>query len=104
MVELSVVIPARNEVGNIAPLVAEIRAALDGLLAYEILYVDDGSNDATAAEVAGVATQTPQLRLLRHARSCGQSAAIRTGVVDFILPLDEIPAALMSLVGGAAPD
>jgi dolichol-phosphate mannosyltransferase len=80
MVELSVVIPAKNEVGNIAPLVAEIRAALDGLLAYEVLYVDDGSNDATAAEIAGVATQTPQLRLLRHARSCGQSAAIRTGV------------------------
>ena len=41
--DLSVVIPVRNEAGNIAPLVAEIAAALDGVAAYEIVYVDDGS-------------------------------------------------------------
>jgi dolichol-phosphate mannosyltransferase len=78
--DLSVVIPAKDEGDNVAPLIAEIRAALDGLLKYEIVYVDDGSGDATAAEVVRLQMQTPHLRLLRHGRNCGQSAAIRTGV------------------------
>lgn len=78
--DLSIVIPVKNEAPNIAPLVAEICAALDGLVAYEILYVDDGSSDGTAEEVRRLAATTPQLRLIRHARSCGQSAAIRSGV------------------------
>jgi dolichol-phosphate mannosyltransferase len=78
--ELSVVIPVRNEAENIAALVGEVRAALDGLCAYEIVYVDDGSTDGTAAEILRLTPQAPQLRLLRHAQSCGQSAAIRTGV------------------------
>jgi dolichol-phosphate mannosyltransferase len=78
--DLSIVIPVRNEAGNVAPLVAEIRAALGAGAAYEIVYVDDGSTDATAAEIAGLAAAGAPVRLVRHARSCGQSAAIRTGV------------------------
>ena len=78
--ELSVVIPVRNESGNIAPLVEEVVAALDGLAAYEIVYVDDGSSDATAAEVRSLQRSLAQLRLVRHRTSCGQSAAIRSGV------------------------
>jgi len=78
--DLSVVIPAKNEAENVAPLVAEIRAALDGRLAYEIIYVDDGSSDATAAAVMALAPAVPALRLLRHGRSHGQSAAIHSGV------------------------
>jgi len=78
--DLSVVIPVRDEAANVAPLVAELRAALDGLLDYEILYVDDGSEDGTAAEVARLQAEAPHLRLLRHRRGCGQSAAIRSGV------------------------
>ncbi|HTZ79884.1 MAG TPA: glycosyltransferase family 2 protein [Stellaceae bacterium] len=78
--ELSVVIPARNEAPNVAPLVAEIRRALDGKLDYEIVYVDDGSSDATAAEIRRLAGGFPRLRLLRHQKSCGQSMAVRTGV------------------------
>jgi dolichol-phosphate mannosyltransferase len=78
--DLSVVIPVRNEAPNIAPLVAEIRAALDRGFDYEIIYVDDGSGDDTVAMIRGLAQDFPRLRLLRHARSCGQSAAIRTGV------------------------
>jgi dolichol-phosphate mannosyltransferase len=72
--EISVVVPARNEAGNIAPLVAEIRAALAGE-AFEIVYVDDGSSDTTWAELAAAG-----VRALRHATSCGQSAAIATGI------------------------
>jgi dolichol-phosphate mannosyltransferase len=78
--ELSIVIPVRNEAANIAPLVAEIRAALDGAVAYEIVYVDDGSSDGTAAEIGRLAASFGALRLLRHAQGAGQSAAIRTGV------------------------
>jgi dolichol-phosphate mannosyltransferase len=78
--DLSVVIPVRNEAENIAPLVAEIRAALDGRLEYEIVYVDDGSRDGTAAALAALAAGFPRLRVIRHDASYGQSAAIRTGV------------------------
>ncbi len=78
--DLSVVIPVKNEAGNIAPLVAEIAAALDRRLDYEILYVDDGSDDGTVAEIRAQQSFCPQLRLVRHAGSCGQSAAIRSGV------------------------
>jgi dolichol-phosphate mannosyltransferase len=78
--DLSVVIPVKNEAGNIAPLVAEIAAALDRLVDYEIVYVDDGSTDATAAEIRDLRETMPRLRLVRHAKSAGQSAAIRSGV------------------------
>jgi dolichol-phosphate mannosyltransferase len=78
--DLSIVIPVRNEAGNIGPLVAEIRAALDGGAPYEIVYVDDGSTDSTLAELRALAAAGAPLRVVRHARSCGQSAAIRSGV------------------------
>ncbi|MCO6417565.1 glycosyltransferase family 2 protein [Siccirubricoccus sp. KC 17139] len=75
---LSVVIPVRNEAPNIPPLVAEIEAALAGV-AHEIVYVDDGSSDATPEALRAAAAGAP-LRHLRHRRSCGQSAAVVTGV------------------------
>ena len=80
LMDLSVVIPVRNEAGNIAPLTAEIAAALDGLVRYEIVYVDDGSDDGTLDELRQAQQSLPQLRIVRHAASCGQSAAIRSGV------------------------
>jgi dolichol-phosphate mannosyltransferase len=82
--DLSIVVPVRNEAENIAPLVAEIRAALaamePGAPAYEIVYVDDGSSDATAATIGALAAEFPALRMIRHDKSYGQSAAIRSGV------------------------
>jgi dolichol-phosphate mannosyltransferase len=79
--DLSIVIPVKNEAGNIAPLVAEIGAALEGAgVDYEIVYVDDGSTDATASEIARLQPANDRLRLIRHAESCGQSAAVRSGV------------------------
>lgn len=75
---LSVVIPMRNEAGNAAPLIAEIEAAL-AAIPHEILCVDDGSTDTTPEELRGAAATAP-LTILQHARSCGQSAAIVSGV------------------------
>jgi glycosyltransferase involved in cell wall biosynthesis len=77
---VSVVVPVRNEAGNIAPLVAEIEAACAALGAFEVVYVNDGSTDATPATLAGLASDRPWLRAVSHARSCGQSAAVRTGI------------------------
>jgi dolichol-phosphate mannosyltransferase len=83
---ISVVVPVRNEAGNVAPLVAEIAAALQGR-AFEIVYVDDGSQDATADELRGLMAHHPWLRQIRHAQSCGQSAAVRTGVAAARAPV-----------------
>lgn len=79
--KLSVVVPARDEAPNIVPLVGEIRRALEGRFDYEIICVDDGSEDRlpdalrAARAAAGV-----RLRVLRHERSCGQSTAVWNGV------------------------
>lgn len=70
----------RNEADNIAPLIEEITAALGGRWAYEIIYVNDGSTDATGERLATIMAQRDNLRQLRHAKSGGQSAAVRSGV------------------------
>ncbi len=77
---VSIVVPVRNEADNVEPLIAEIAAALDGRWAYEIIYVDDGSSDATPHRLATLRGRLPHLRQVRHEQSCGQSAAVRSGV------------------------
>lgn len=77
---VSVIVPVRNEAGNIEPLVTEIERALTPEGAFEIIYVNDGSTDGTGAELARLSATRPHLREIRHAESCGQSAAVRSGV------------------------
>ena len=77
---ISVVVPVKNEEGNVAPLIAEIAAALDGQN-FEILYVNDGSSDETPTILTNLRGTYPMLRVLHHAESRGQSAAIRSGVL-----------------------
>src|SRR5579864_6319703 len=79
-VAVSIVVPVRNEAENIVPLIDEIAAALDVRWAYEIIYVNDGSTDATAERLADAMKRRPNLRVVRHAVSTGQSAAVRSGV------------------------
>lgn len=77
---LSIVVPVRNEADNILPLLAEIYAALEGGGDFEVVYVDDGSSDATRDRLAEAMRRFPRLRVLAHRESCGQSAALMTGM------------------------
>jgi glycosyltransferase involved in cell wall biosynthesis len=77
---LSIVVPMRNEAENAGPLIEEIERACAELVPFEIICVDDGSSDGTASRLAELAAAHPHLRAFRHAASCGQSAAVRTGV------------------------
>lgn len=77
---LSLVIPAYNEAATVERAVAEAETALGRLFDdFEILIVDDGSRDATAAIVHGVRKAFAHTRLLRHSRNRGYGAALRTG-------------------------
>jgi dolichol-phosphate mannosyltransferase len=78
-VAISVVVPVKDEAGNVGPLAREIAAALEGR-AHEIIFIDDGSSDGTAQALTGLKTDIPGLRVLRHGRNLGQSRGIRTGV------------------------
>jgi len=78
--QLSVVVPVFNERDNVAPLVAEITAALRGRLDFEIVYVDDNSRDDTLAVLESQKLQVPELRVLHHVQQSGQSTAVRNGV------------------------
>jgi glycosyltransferase involved in cell wall biosynthesis len=110
---VSVVVPVRNEAGNIALLVAEIAKALQGHWTFEIVYVNDGSTDGTDAELKRLMALHPFLRRVRHKQSCGQSSAVRSGTMlaraPLVVTLDGdgqndpafIPAMLKALETGA---
>jgi dolichol-phosphate mannosyltransferase len=89
---VSIVVPARNESGNIAPLVKEIARVLDSYAPFEIVYVNDGSADGTEAELRFLMAEHSFLRQIKHALSCGQSAALRSGFAaaraDLVVTLD----------------
>ena len=78
--EISVVVPVFNERDNITPLVDEIVAALRGLVAFEILCVDDHSSDDTLAMLQALKAGVPELRVLHHVSQSGQSTAVRNGI------------------------
>lgn len=100
-IELSVIVPAYNEEGRLAP---GLRQALEYLARrgepYELLVVDDGSRDATARVAEAFAPQG--VRVVRHERNRGKGAAVRTGLLasrgrkvlvsdaDFSTPIEEI--------------
>ncbi len=77
----TVVVPMLNEAGNVEPMAREIAAACAPLGPFEAIFVNDGSTDATAERIAALRAEFPWLREVRHARPCGQSAALRSGVI-----------------------
>src|SRR5262245_19919257 len=77
---VSIVVPARNEADNIAPLVDEIADTLGKDVDFELIYVNDGSSDRTQAVLTELMASRPWLRQIKHDVSCGQSAAVSTGV------------------------
>jgi glycosyltransferase involved in cell wall biosynthesis len=85
MLDLSIVAPAHNEQDNVRPLVEEIVRFIEPLgLEYEIIIVDDGSTDNTAAALRELLVEQPRLRVIRMletpaGRGNGQSAAFHAG-------------------------
>jgi len=77
--DLTVLIPVFNEAGNVALLADEVAAALTPVCAFEIVFVDDGSTDATPAELAAARRKHANVRVIRHTRRAGKSAALATG-------------------------
>jgi glycosyltransferase involved in cell wall biosynthesis len=84
---VSVVVPVRNEADNVRPLTDEIAAALTGRWSFELIYVNDGSTDATEDALNALKAERPWLRQIKHTASCGQSAAVRSGVIAARAPL-----------------
>ncbi len=112
---LSVVVPVKNEQDNVEPLIREIAAALSGNTTFEIIYINDGSTDATQSRLLALKTGFPMLRVITHRASCGQSRAVTTGVTaaryEWIATLDgdgqndpaDIPALLAKLADPTQP-
>ena len=78
--DVSLVVPARDEAGNIGPLIAEIRGVLDAAgLSWELFVIDDGSTDGTGDDISIAAAADPRIVLIRHDRGLGKSAALMAG-------------------------
>lgn len=92
---LSVIFPIYNEEKNVRPLVGELVDALTSLPlpgSYELIAVDDGSNDATFDELRRLASGNQRLKVVRFARNFGQTAALAAGIRrasgDIIVTID----------------
>ncbi|MFK7954505.1 MAG: glycosyltransferase family 2 protein [Lysobacterales bacterium] len=89
--DLSIVIPVYNEVDNLDSLARQVFAALNGVIAYQLVIVDDGSADASQQELARLQSDFP-ITVVTHPANVGQSAAICSGVgaatAEWIATLD----------------
>lgn len=90
---LSLVLPAHNEAENIAVVVAQAACVLPAYVDdFEIVVVDDGSRDATAAILARLAEDEPRVKVVTHPRNRGYGAALTSGFAattgDFVMFMD----------------
>jgi glycosyltransferase involved in cell wall biosynthesis len=111
--EISVVLPAYNEVANVAPMVAALKAVLGPLGRAEIIFVDDGSSDSTLAVLRAVAAADETVRFVSFTRNFGHQAALRAGLryargravivmdADFEHPPELFPQLVAAWRGGA---
>jgi glycosyltransferase involved in cell wall biosynthesis len=114
MIDLSVLIPVFNEVDSVAPLHAELDGVLRPLpLAYELIFVDDGSTDGTTAQLEVIQRGDPEhVRVVFLRRNCGQTAALSAALDlargEILVPIDgdrqndpaDIPRLLKELEAG----
>jgi len=110
--DISIVLPAHNEAGNIAPMAAAIAQAMVGT-PHEIVFVNDGSADATLAAIRAAAAQNPAVRYVSFTRNFGHQAALRAGLrhargravilmdADFEHPVELIPQLIAAWREGA---
>lgn len=77
----SVVIAVLDEAENVAAVCDEVLREMERAGAFEIVFVDDGSTDATPDILQGIADADPRVRLVRHDHRCGKSQAVRSGVL-----------------------
>src|SRR6266700_2488857 len=77
--EISIVLPAHNEAGNIAPMAAAIAQVMALIGPYEIIFVDDGSSDGTLTALRAAA-RDPVVRYVSFTRNFGHQAALRAGL------------------------
>ncbi|WP_339743500.1 glycosyltransferase family 2 protein [uncultured Maricaulis sp.] len=113
--DISIVVPAYNEAGNVVPLAREIAAALKGRN-FEMVFVDDNSTDTTRAELVAAKDELPMLRVIGHRHNAGQSRSVRTGVMhargaiigtldgDGQNPPDGLPIVIDALMRPDAPE
>jgi dolichyl-phosphate beta-glucosyltransferase len=112
-VDLSIVIPAYNEERIIADTLRTVATHLSTRpLTWEIVVVDDGSRDATAAIVARAAATDPRIVLMRNERNQGKGASLRNGMLaargshiffmdaDLSVPIEELDGAYEAMVQG----
>jgi dolichol-phosphate mannosyltransferase len=86
--DLSIIVPVYNEEDNILPLAMEVAEALrQDTRTYELVFVDDASIDQTWKKIQQARRQDPRVRGLKHARQCGQSAALWTGLQATASPI-----------------
>jgi len=114
--DFSLIISLYDEAENVAPLIEEIVATLDGRYAYEIVCVDDGSRDGTLQALKAAAAQHPNLVVLYHHERCGKSAGVFTGAQAARAPVlvlmdgdrqndpADVPQVLTALADGSARD
>ncbi|MEZ4367610.1 MAG: glycosyltransferase family 2 protein [Kofleriaceae bacterium] len=113
--DLSIVVPAYNEAQRIAPTLRALAAHLAAQpLTWELVVVDDGSTDGTAALVRALAPALGSVRVLVQPRNRGKGAAVRVGMLaargrvrvmcdaDGSMPADELPKLLAPLLAGTA--
>ncbi len=81
-IKISIVIPVLNEIENVETLSFEISKALINCKSYEIIFVDDGSSDGTKNKIIDLSNKLPQIRLIVHDKCYGQSAAMRSGILQ----------------------
>lgn len=92
-IDISIVIPMKNEEDNVTQLVAELRAVMDRESAsYEVLFINDGSTDSTAQRLQALVGSDPRFTIIEFMRTFGQSAAMAAGFAmargKVIVPMD----------------